>query len=169
MTSDAHERRELIVEHLAHNQMVKVAELSDRFGVSDVSIRRDLDRLERLGLLKRIHGGAIAIPSAALGQPHVTKMRYHVEEKERIGRAAAQMIRDGDRLIFDSGTTVLQVARNISGDLLNSGNLTVITTSLPIVHELGRWKGVHLILLGGIYLPDYEVVVGPGSVPYHCG
>lgn len=164
MTSTADKRRAFILEHLAHNQLVKVAELGEHFGVSEVSIRRDLDRLERLGLLKRVHGGAVAIPSTALGQSHAAKVRCHIEEKERIGRAAAQMIREGDRLIFDSGSTVLQVARNISGDLLNSGNLIVITGSLPIVHELGPWKSVHLILLGGIYLPDYEVVVGPQTI-----
>jgi DeoR/GlpR family transcriptional regulator of sugar metabolism len=164
MPQNADERRALILEHLARDQIVKVAELSDRFAVSEVSIRRDLDRLDRLGLLKRVHGGAVAIPNAALGQSHVAKMRHHVEEKERIGRAAAQMIRYGDRLIFDSGTTVLQVARNISGDLLNAGNLTVITGSLPIVQELGPWKGLHLIVLGGIYLPDYQMIVGPQTI-----
>jgi len=163
-TATVDARRAFILEELARNQIIKVSDLSERFGVSEVSIRRDLDRLERLGLLKRVHGGAMAIPNAALGQSYAAKMRCHIEEKERIGRAAAQMIRKGNRLIFDSGSTVLQVARNISGDLLNSGNLTVITSSLPIVHELGSWKGVHLILLGGIYLPDYEVVVGPQTI-----
>jgi DeoR/GlpR family transcriptional regulator of sugar metabolism len=164
MTSTADERRSSILEEIARNQMVKVAQLSERFGVSGVTIRRDLNRLEQMGLLKRVHGGAVAIPNAALGQSHAAKMRRHIEEKERIGRAAAQLIREGERLIFDSGTTVVQVARNISGDLLTSGNLTVITGSLPIVHELGTWKGVHLILLGGIYLPDYELVVGPQTI-----
>jgi len=164
MTSEADERRVQILEHLTHHQMVKVEELSERFGVSAVSIRRDLDRLEHLGLLKRIHGGAVAMPNASLGQSHAAKMSHYIEEKERIGRAAAAMIRQGDRLILDSGTTVLQTVRSISGDLLSTGNLTVITGSMPIVRELGPWKGVHLIVLGGIYLPDYEVVVGPHAV-----
>ena len=84
--------------------------------------------------------------------------------KERIGRAAAQLIRPGDRLIFDSGTTVLQVARNLSGDLLTSGNLTVITSSLPVIYELGAWKSIHLLLLGGIYLPEWQVTVGPQTI-----
>jgi len=164
MGHSADERRSLILECLARDQVVKVADLSDRFAVSQVSIRRDLELLDRLGLLKRVHGGAVAIPNATLGQPHVTKMRHHVEEKERIGRAAAQLIRYGDRLIFDSGTTVLQVARSIPGDLLSAGNLTVITGSLPIIQELGPWKSVHLIVLGGIYLPEYETIVGPQAI-----
>jgi len=164
MTPIADKRRAFIIEELARNQMVKVSELSERFEVSEVSIRRDLIQLERFGLLKRVHGGAVALPKTASAQSYAAKMHSHMEEKERIGRAAAQMIRQGDRIILDSGTTVLQVARHISGDLLHSGSLTVITSSLPIVHELGPWRGVHLILLGGIYLPDYEIAVGPQTI-----
>jgi DeoR/GlpR family transcriptional regulator of sugar metabolism len=67
-------------------------------------------------------------------------------------------------LIFDSGTTVLQVARNISGDLLASGNLTIITSSFPVVHELGAWKSIHLLLVGGIYLSEWQVTVGPQAI-----
>jgi len=164
MAYNADKRRELIIKEIADTQMVRVSELSERFDISEVSIRRDLDRLEQLGLLKRVHGGAVAMPHVALGHSHAAKVRSHIEEKERIGRAAVGMIGEGDRLIFDSGTTVLQVAHSISGDLLESGNLTVITASLPIVRKLGSWKGVHFILLGGIYLPEYEVVVGPQTI-----
>ena len=164
MTADVDERRALILEYLTNHQMVKVASLSEQFSVSAVSIRRDLDRLAELGLLKRTHGGAVGIPSAARGQPHAEKMVRHVQEKERIGRAAAKMIGAGDHIILDSGSTVLQVARNISGDLLNAGSLTVITGCLPVARELGPWNGVHLIILGGIYLPEQEVVVGPSTV-----
>ena len=59
---------------------------------------------------------------------------------------------------------MLQVAHNISGDLLTSGNLTVITTSLPVIYELGAWKSIHLLLLGGIYLPEWQVTVGPQTI-----
>lgn len=161
MSPNADQRRALIREHLARQQMVTVSELSERFGVSEVSIRRDLERLQEVGILKRVHGGAVAVPDPILGESHAAKMSRHVEQKERIGRAAARLIDKGDRLIFDSGTTPLQVARQISGDLLEAGNLTVITASLPVVYELGRWKGLHMIVLGGIYLPEHEEVVGP--------
>jgi DeoR/GlpR family transcriptional regulator of sugar metabolism len=164
MTSTADERRSHILDALGCDQMVKVSDLSERFSVSEVSIRRDLDRLEQFGLLKRVHGGAVANPSAGRDQAHSTKMQHNIEAKQRIGRAAADLIRAEDRIIFDSGTTVVHVARNISGDLLTSGSLTAITASLPIVRELRHWKGVHLILLGGIYLEDYEIVVGPQTI-----
>jgi DeoR/GlpR family transcriptional regulator of sugar metabolism len=144
--------------------MVRVSDLSERFGISEVSIRRDLERLESQGLLKRVHGGAVAVPQVSLGTSHRTKMQSHIEAKVRIGKAAAELIQPGDRLIFDSGTTVAQVAQHIAGDLLNSGSLTAITASLPIVRSLGSWKGVHLILLGGIFLDDYEIVVGPQTI-----
>jgi DeoR family fructose operon transcriptional repressor len=74
------------------------------------------------------------------------------------------LVHPGERLLFDSGTTVLEVARQLPLDLRESGNLTVITSSLPIVRELGPCKGIHLILLGGVFLPQYEVVVGPQTI-----
>jgi DeoR/GlpR family transcriptional regulator of sugar metabolism len=144
--------------------MVNVADLSEHFQVSEVSIRRDLDRLAQHGLLKRVHGGAVAIPDTALNQSYAAKIQRHIEEKECIGRAAAKLIKPGDQLIFDGSTTALQVARNIPGDLLSSGNLTVVASSLPIVQELGHWKGVHVILLGGLYLPEFRSFVGPQTL-----
>jgi DeoR/GlpR family transcriptional regulator of sugar metabolism len=158
-------RRAAILEEIAKNQMVKVKDLSICFGVSDVLIRRDLERMEKFGLLKRIHGGAVGLPhDVALPFGTPVHNSSHEEEKERIGRAAAAMIQDGDRVILDSGTTVLQVARHIAGYLLTWGKLTIITDSLPMVQAVGGWNGVHLILLGGLYLPQSKVVAGPQAL-----
>jgi DeoR family fructose operon transcriptional repressor len=164
MNSVAEQRRSNIMDELARRRMVKIADLAKHFGVSEVSIRRDLDRLEQLGMLKRVHGGAAAPPNGSIGLLNSGRMLKVSPAKERIGRAAAQLIRPGDRLILDSGTTVLQVARSISCDLLATGNLAVITSSLPITYELGVWKGIHLLLLGGIYLPEWQVLVGPQTI-----
>jgi len=164
MTPEAEKRREQILAELGRQRMVRVTDLSERFGISEVSIRRDLERLEKLGLLKRVHGGAVAMPSSVAGQGYQSRLQQHAREKERIGLAAAALIHPGERLIFDSGTTVLHVVRHLPGHLLMDGDLTVITGSLPVVRELGPWKGVDLILLGGIYLPEYDVVVGPQTV-----
>jgi len=162
MVLPSDKRRSGILEEINNNRMVKVTELSERFAVSEVIIRRDLERLEKNGLLKRIHGGAVALPhDVALPFGTPARSSSHEEEKERIGRAAAAMIQDGDRVILDSGTTVLQVARHISGYLLTWGKLTVITASLPVVQAVGSWNGIHLILLGGLYLPQSKVVAGP--------
>ncbi len=161
---DAQARRAMILEELAAHRVVRIADLGRRFGVSEVSIRRDLERLEQSGLLKRIHGGAVSIPGLPSHELMSARTIAYAREKERIGRAAAQMVRENERLIFDSGTTTLQVARNIPGNLLTSGNLTVITASLPIVYELGAWKTVHIIVLGGVYLHEYQVMVGPQTI-----
>jgi DeoR/GlpR family transcriptional regulator of sugar metabolism len=152
------------MEELTRQRVIKMGELSAQFGVSEVSIRRDLERLEQLGMLKRVHGGAVLPPASSGGIPGASSTAKVSPAKERIGRAAAQLIQPGDRLIMDSGTTVLQVARAISGDLLTSGNLTVITSSLPVIYELGAWKSIHLLLLGGIYLPEWQVTVGPQTI-----
>jgi DeoR/GlpR family transcriptional regulator of sugar metabolism len=164
MTALAEKRRSKIIEELSRTQNVKVAALRDELGVSEVSIRRDLQILEDLGLLKRVHGGAIAVHDQGEGEAGSTRWYQNREKKERIGRAAAGMIQRGDRVILDSGTTPLQVARCIPGDLLASGSLTVITASLPIVREIGSHPGVHLILLGGVYLHTYELLFGPQTI-----
>ncbi|MGC8787865.1 MAG: DeoR/GlpR family DNA-binding transcription regulator [Anaerolineae bacterium] len=162
---ETNEKRKLaILEELANAHRVLVSDLSQKFGVSEVSIRRDLEELEARGLLRRVWGGAVSVPQTILEWSFNEKMMMHKEQKERIGRAAAALVKDGDVIIMDSGTTVVHVARHISRDILTSGHLTVITSSLPIVRELGCWKGVHLILLGGIYLPQQEVVAGPQSI-----
>lgn len=165
MTLEPSENRKLaILEELATTRRVHVSDLSGRFDVSEVSIRRDLAELETRGLLRRVRGGAVCVPQTILEWSFNEKLLMHKDDKERIGRAAADLVRDGDVIIMDSGTTVVHVARHISTDILASGHLTVITSSLPIVRELGSWKGVHLILLGGIYVPVQEVVVGPQAI-----
>lgn len=170
MANLAAERRNAILELLTRNPLLRVAELSAYFGVSEVSIRRDLRRLARAGLLQRVHGGVVANPTALNLPPQLTpflmqRMEQRREVKERIGRAAAQMVRPGHHIMFDAGTTTLQVARSIPAELLSSGNLTVITCSLLVAMELGAWRGVNVILLGGLYQHDFYMnVTGPKTV-----
>ena len=170
MDTQAEKRRQAILDELAQRQAVRVTELSQAFGVSEVSVRRDLSHLERQGYLRRIHGGAVSVPNArAQLSQAMSGASAHAAEKASIGRAAAELVRPGERLLFDSGSTVLEVARHLPPDLRESGNLTVITSSLPIVRELGPCKGIHLILLGGVFLPQYEVVVGPPTIAQLSG
>ena len=164
MASVAEQRRSKIITELSRAKSLRVNDLSDRLGVSEVSIRRDLQILEDIGLLKRVHGGAVAIPDKKVGEALSTRWYQNLEKKESIGCAAAAMIQRGDHLIIDSGSTPLQVARHIAPELLASGNLTVITASLPIGREVGSHPGVHLILLGGVYLPTYDLVIGPQTI-----
>lgn len=164
MTPVSDKRRSEILETLSLSRTVKVAELSSSLGVSEVSIRRDLQRLEELGLLKRVHGGAVPVAPELYGSAISGRFQQNHEKKERIGRAAAELVCPEDRLFLDSGSTTVHVARSICAKLPNPGNLTIITNSLPIVREAGPCPGVHLILLGGIYLPSFEIVVGPQTI-----
>ncbi|MGC8788213.1 MAG: DeoR/GlpR family DNA-binding transcription regulator, partial [Anaerolineae bacterium] len=123
-----------------------------------------LAALEKQGLLQRVHGGAMILPVVTYERSYEERACQHLAEKERIGYAAAQYIRENDYIILNSGTTVFQVAKHIPRPILEWGNLTVITNSLPIVRVLGHWKGVHLILLGGLYLPAQDILVGPQTL-----
>lgn len=165
LTFSRSEKRKLaILEELANARRVLVSDLSERFSISQVTIRRDLMDLETSGLLRRVRGGAISVPQTILDWSFNEKLMMQREQKQRIGRAAAALICSGDVIVMDSGTTVIHVARHISRQLLSTGHLTVITSSVPIVRELGSWNGVHLILLGGIYSPQQEVLVGPAAL-----
>ncbi len=160
----AHERRNSIAEMLEEQDRVSVAELALRFGVTDVSIRRDLMILEDEGRLRRVHGGAVPASVGRVPGTYALKARENREQKARIGAAAASLIRPGDVVIFDSGSTVAQVAAHVPASLRRSSAITVVTNSLPVVSEIAAWEGPHLICLGGLYLPDHQALVGPQTV-----
>jgi DeoR/GlpR family transcriptional regulator of sugar metabolism len=155
MTTSVEIRRSGIIEMLGFERYMKVADLSQHFGVSQMSIRRDLDYLEEQGLLRKVRGGLIAIRFLHLGLSISPELAYQIkdswEEKDRIARAAAALVRSGDHLIFDSGILSYLTACSLPGDLLIQGELTVITNSLLVVLELAPWPGVETILLGGEY------------------
>lgn len=144
------ERRKLILELLNKNHAVTTAELRDRFDVSEMTIRRDLQVLEKEGLLRRTHGGAVSI----LGRSYEPLLRIRSTEntaaKAAIGRRAAEMVHDGDSVALDVGTTTLEIARSLH----DKHNLTVVTASLPIAVEIATShlieSSIRLILTGGI-------------------
>lgn len=173
MTTDAPEdpkpfnaraRRDEIARLVGQDERVSVGDLTRRFGVTDVSIRRDLMILEDAGRLRRVHGGAVARLDARARGTFAAKLREQREQKATIGTAAAALIRAGDVAFFDSGTTVAQVAAQIPTALRQAGAVTLVTHSLPVLDEIGDWESPHLICLGGIYLPDYQALVGPQTV-----
>jgi DeoR/GlpR family transcriptional regulator of sugar metabolism len=158
------ERREQIANLVEMVPRVSVADLAAQFGVTDVSIRRDLTVLEEQGLLRRVHGGAVAATREHGRNAYVVRARTAREEKKRIGAAAAALVSQGDVVAFDSGSTVAQVAAHIARPLRRSNALTVVTNSLPVIDEVGRWESPHLVCLGGLYLPDHQALVGPQTV-----
>lgn len=151
-------RRSSILQILRENSNVSVSELSKRFGVSEVTIRKDLNLLKERNLLVRTRGGAMA-SDAGLAEDEISlrfKTLAHYREKRAIGRAAAELIEDGDTIIIDSGTTALQVACNLH----KFKNLTVLTNALNVAQEVLSYKRFNVILLGGYIRNSSESVVG---------
>jgi DeoR/GlpR family transcriptional regulator of sugar metabolism len=151
------QRRQEILEMLSESQELSVTDLSRHFGISEVSIRKDLEHLEQTGLLHRKHGGARITQHASIFE---ARLYQNVEVKRAIGAAAAQLIQPGDIILLDSGTTVLEVARYIPDALLEEGGLTILTRSLMIASEFRLRRQIRLIVLGGIYAHDYDDFVG---------
>jgi len=164
MPLTAHQRRLEIAHQVQDRGSVRVAELTHSFRVTDTSIRRDLEILESQGRLRRIHGGAVASAHTLAPQSFQTKAREHPVEKTRIGAAAAALVRPGESILLDSGTTVLEVALNLPKNLNGATPLTVVTNSLPVITELQNWTSIHMNLLGGILLPEFQATVGPQTI-----
>jgi DeoR/GlpR family transcriptional regulator of sugar metabolism len=160
----AHRRREEIAGLVEDGQRVSVADLTARFGVTDASIRRDLILLEGAGRLRRIHGGAVSHAARLAAGAYTTKLRLHRDEKARIGLAAARLIQPGEIVLFDSGTTVAQVAAQMPAALRAPNAITAVTYSLPVIDELGGWEAPHMVVVGGLYLPEYRAFVGPETI-----
>jgi DeoR family transcriptional regulator of aga operon len=153
------ERRRRILEMLDAQERVTVDELVGRFGVSAVTIRGDLDALDALGAVVRSHGGALKRTDAPEDVPIMVKETLHHAEKVRIGHAAAQMIRDGETIMLDSGTTTAEVARQIR--FLRLRSLNVVTNALNIAMELANVPHVRLIMIGGVLRQMSYSLAGP--------
>jgi DeoR/GlpR family transcriptional regulator of sugar metabolism len=139
-------RHERILELLRRERVVEVSRLSEAFGVSSVTIRSDLDALERRRLLRRIRGGATAVQPARFERPLDLPSQSFAAEKERIGAMAARMVRDGETVILDAGTTACAMAMALSADLRD---VLVITSSLDIAIALEAHAGVTVMVTGG--------------------
>jgi DeoR/GlpR family transcriptional regulator of sugar metabolism len=139
-------RQQQIAQLVRERRRITVVELSQHFGVSEATVRRDLVLLESLGEIQRAHGGAVAVDHAASYLPVISRAVEHEEEKKRIGQAAAQLIRDGETIFLGSGTTTLEVARNLQ----DRSNLTVITNALNIASQLAHNQNIGLIIAGGL-------------------
>ena len=126
---------------------MQVEQLVETFAVSEVSIRKDLAVLEERKLLVRVKGGAIALhQSGDLDDMSISrKQQLHAREKQLIGRYAAAMIHDGERIIFDSGTTTMEIAKNLEP----LKDLTVITNALDIAITVNNYGRFSVIVLGG--------------------
>lgn len=149
-------RRALILEKLDYQGQVDVSSLSKELGVSEVTIRNDLTKLEQKNMLIRARGGAIKLDRAGVDFAISDKIQQHLEEKKLIGQMAAELIEDGDTIILDSGTTTMEVAKNLQ----RIEDLTVITNALNIASLLAEHKSANVILPGGFLLKNSLSLVG---------
>lgn len=134
---------------------MRVSTLADLLGVSEVTIRRDLEALELRGLLERTHGGAVLTQRMHAEPAYFEAISSHPDEKRRIGKAAARLVEPGDTIYLNGGTTTLQVFRH-----LDVPGMKVITNHVGIALEAAD-RDVELLLVGGHYRAPSNSVVGP--------
>jgi DeoR/GlpR family transcriptional regulator of sugar metabolism len=163
-TPEAHdlipaERRRRIAEILGERRAIRVSTLSDDLGVSEMTIRRDLERLESEGVLSRTHGGAILKQHMVEEPLYVNNVLSHTDEKRRISQAAAAMIQPGDTVFLSCGTTAAQILRHLDPTL----EARVVTHNVGAIAEAQGLR-VELIILGGLYRPQANAFEGSLAV-----
>jgi DeoR/GlpR family transcriptional regulator of sugar metabolism len=162
--SNAAKRAEFILQELLLNGRVDAEQLSQQLEVNASTIRRDLERLEKQNLLRRVHGGALpvdmlAYSAYAYGLTFQENMGKQVEEKTQIARTALSLIQPGDTIALSPGTTTTHLARAIRHAQIQP--LTVVTNAVNIAMELNGLENISLTLTGGLLLPDFFALVGP--------
>jgi len=140
------QRRQQILQTLVEHGNVQVSELVERFAVSAVTIRADLTHIESQGLATRTHGGATLVRTPPQEQDIHEKDALNLPMKDRIGIEAAKLVKAGDNIIIDSGSTTMTLARHLRGHR----EVTVMTNGLNIAWELANAPGVELLLTGGL-------------------
>ncbi|MGW0629062.1 DeoR/GlpR family DNA-binding transcription regulator [Streptomyces sp. NPDC002758] len=161
----AEQRRALIVDEVRRRGGVRVNELTRKLGVSDMTVRRDLDALARQGVLEKVHGGAVPVVEASTHEPGFeAKSGLELSAKEDIARAAAQLVTPGTAIALSGGTTTFALAHQ----LLEVADLTVVTNSVRVAdvfhaaqRTLGQRQGAATVVLtGGVRTPS-DSLVGP--------
>ncbi len=152
----ADERRQHVIEFLARRGFVGLSALVQELGVSESTVRRDLMQLEDEGIVRRTHGGAVFVSDRFSVLSFAARESTEQAEKEAIGRAAAELVEDGETVLIDGGTTTFQIARRLAGR-----RLQVVTNSLPIANLLGSDGQIELVFVGGYIYPRTGVALGP--------
>ncbi|HAN69980.1 MAG TPA: hypothetical protein DCQ36_00075 [Actinobacteria bacterium] len=153
------ERIQVILDRLDAEGEISITDLAVTLGVSEMTVRRDLDRLESSGALRRVHGGAIKGVSGSYEPPFGVRAERQAAEKQLVARAIAELIADRETVILDGGSTGVAVARE-----LFDRELTVCTPSLHVADILRGAPNVRLLLTGGFMRRSEESLVGPSAV-----
>jgi DeoR family fructose operon transcriptional repressor len=151
------ERWRDILSILAEHGRIRVGRLAERLGVSEATVRRDLESMQAQGLLQRTHGGAMLPLPTAFEVSFDESQTRALAEKSAIGRCAAALVQEGESIIIESGTTTLEMAKYLS----DFRRLTVLTNSLAISKVLSDYEGIEVHVLGGSLRRQSASLVGP--------
>ena len=156
----AAERRNMILEKLQDEKKVVVSELSGLFGVSEETIRRDLDKLDKEGLAVKSYGGAILNENASIDMPFNVRKKRNMKGKQIIAQLVEKLVGEGEHIILDPSTTGVAIVKALK----NRKRLTVITNSIEVLVELSDVSGWDVISTGGTLKENYLALVGPKAV-----
>lgn len=153
----SNERYDKIIELLSEKDSVSVGELRDLFGVSIETIRKDLSFLEGQKCLKRIHGGALSLRVNHSYEAIDTRATENIELKKELAKKAVEFIENGDIIAIDSGSTAIELAKQLKDKFTD---LTLITHALDVLNILKGTKGFQIIFVGGVYMASENAFVG---------
>ena len=155
-------RKRKIMDLLQEKESVKTGELSDKFSVSEITIRKDLDELAEQGALERTHGGAVAKASTLFEPTHGEKKLVRIEEKRRIGKKAASLVKEKTTICIGTGTTTMQMIEHLDG----IRDLSVVTNSLNNGYRLSKLENIDLSIIGGDVRRKSYALVGTAAEDY---
>ena len=150
------ERRNMILEKLQDERKVVVSELSVLFGVSEETIRRDLDRLDKEGLATKSYGGAVLNENSALDMPFNVRKNRNIKGKQEIADLIGSLVKEDEHIIVDPSTTAVAIVKALK----TRKKLTVITSSIEVLIELSDVSGWDIICTGGVLRENYLTLVG---------
>jgi DeoR/GlpR family transcriptional regulator of sugar metabolism len=153
---DADARLAALTELLQRDGRVEVAQAAGAFGAAEMTIRRDLDRMVAMGMARRVRGGAISLLMRGEELPFALRALERAEAKARIGAAVAEVLRDGEAVLLDSGTTAVEAGRALAGR-----RMTVMAMSLHVAAVLSADDSVRLLVPGGEARPGELALTGP--------
>ncbi len=150
------ERLQLVIDELRKSRWVSIAQLAEMFKVSEITIRRDLQELARQGLIKRSHSGIETNPLLNGDPPIMQRMSEFQECKERIAKAASELIGDSTSIFVGSGSTTGFIPRY----LVDKTNLTVVTNALNVAYSLSQINGISVVVIGGMLRSSELSLIG---------
>jgi DeoR/GlpR family transcriptional regulator of sugar metabolism len=156
----AQQRLDTILDLIYTSGFTSVSEVAQQINVSEMTIRRDFDKLEAEGLVRRAHGGAIAEHRTQVELDYRARQQRRSQEKTRIGQIAASLVQEGQSIFLDAGTTVLAMVKFLK----QVKNLHIVTSSLPVQMELMNCPTINVILIGGKIMPHTMSYVGPLAI-----